>query len=398
MASWRAPGSANRAELGVRGDGEPDAERGAAARSGAVGRDGPAVRLDQMADDREAEPEPAVDAGRRGVRLAEALEDVRGELGGIPMPLSRTESSTAPPTCASRTSTRPPVGVNLMAFESRFQATCCSRPGSPATSRRAPRTRWLDRDLPRGRRRPHRLDGRLEDRAEIDGPDVQPELPAHDPRHVEQVVHDLGLGAGAALDGLDRARHRSRVELPAAEQARPPSTELSGVRSSCESVAMNSSLARLACSASARASRSRARRATRSSSMRRRCAISARSAASTSLRRSSIHCTSQTVSHTTTTPVTMAETTTRETPTIASYFAARRAPTTNTQPSAIGRSAMARSSRRAVNPALPRDTTTRMKPCSGRASRIPMHSTASATPAWTETWVSGLSPPIDSTP
>src|SRR5205814_10397357 len=47
--------------------------------SGAVGAHRPAVKLDEVAHDREAEPEATLAASRRAVRLPEALEDVRQE-------------------------------------------------------------------------------------------------------------------------------------------------------------------------------------------------------------------------------------------------------------------------------------------------------------------------------
>src|SRR5213594_2417225 len=46
----------------------------------AVRGDGPAVLLDEMTDDREAEAQPAVGATDRAVGLPETLEDVRQEL------------------------------------------------------------------------------------------------------------------------------------------------------------------------------------------------------------------------------------------------------------------------------------------------------------------------------
>ena len=48
---------------------------------GAVGLDRPAVLLDEMAHDRQAEAEAAVHAGVGGVGLGEAIEDVRQEPG-----------------------------------------------------------------------------------------------------------------------------------------------------------------------------------------------------------------------------------------------------------------------------------------------------------------------------
>ena len=63
------------------GDRQAHDERRALALAGALGPHRAAVQLDQLLDDRQAQPQPAVAAGRRGVGLAEPLEDVRQELG-----------------------------------------------------------------------------------------------------------------------------------------------------------------------------------------------------------------------------------------------------------------------------------------------------------------------------
>jgi hypothetical protein len=48
----------------------------------------------------------------------------------------------------------------------------------------------------------HRIDRRLDDRGQIDRPHVQAELPRDDARHVEQVLDELVLRLGVALDDL----------------------------------------------------------------------------------------------------------------------------------------------------------------------------------------------------
>ena len=53
--------------------------------------------------------------------------------GRMPIPVSLTRMTAFPPTSRRRTSTRPPRGVNLMAFDSRFQITCWRRSASPST-------------------------------------------------------------------------------------------------------------------------------------------------------------------------------------------------------------------------------------------------------------------------
>ena len=54
--------------------------------------------------------------------------------GVMPCPVSVTVMTTSAPAPAHSSSTRPPRGVNLIALESRFQTTCCRRPGSPETT------------------------------------------------------------------------------------------------------------------------------------------------------------------------------------------------------------------------------------------------------------------------
>jgi len=59
----------------------------------------------------------------------------------MPWPASTTLTSTWSVADSMKTSTRPPSGVNLIAFASRFQITCCSRSASPLTVRE-PGTSW----------------------------------------------------------------------------------------------------------------------------------------------------------------------------------------------------------------------------------------------------------------
>src|SRR5262249_59941708 len=51
----------------------------------------------------------------------------------MPLPVSLTVMRTLSAAPSIRNSTRPPSGVNLMAFVSRFHTTCCNRVESPST-------------------------------------------------------------------------------------------------------------------------------------------------------------------------------------------------------------------------------------------------------------------------
>ena len=57
--------------------------------------------------------------------------------GGIPLPRSVTRRRANPFSAVTPTSTTPPDGENLTAFDSRLLSTCCMRSGSTRTGTRA---------------------------------------------------------------------------------------------------------------------------------------------------------------------------------------------------------------------------------------------------------------------
>ena len=77
-------------------------------------------------------------------------------------------------------------------------------------------------DLLRLRRRPHRLDGGVDHPRHLDPADVQLHLAGDDPRHVEHVLDEAGLGLHVALDDLQPAHPRRLVDLLLAQDAGPP--------------------------------------------------------------------------------------------------------------------------------------------------------------------------------
>ena len=58
-------------------------------------------------------------------------------------------------------------------------------------------------DLPRVGGRAAGVDGVTGHRREIDVADVEMQLAGGDARHVEQVLHELGLGVRVAVDAID---------------------------------------------------------------------------------------------------------------------------------------------------------------------------------------------------
>ena len=154
----------------------------------------------------------------------------------------------------SRRVTRPPASVNFTAFESRFQMICCTRSASPIIQGAATSKCFLS-STPRAAAAGATTSIAASAIArEIDRLQLEPQLAAHDPRHVEHVVDQAGLGDGVAIDDL--AAPASSIAGSTWRPSRilvQPSTALSGVRISCDSVARNSSLTRTASSATARA-------------------------------------------------------------------------------------------------------------------------------------------------
>ena len=119
----------------------------------------------------------------------------------------------------------------------------------------------LERGCPWRRPRAHRLDRGVDERVGIERLHVEAQLAGHDPAHVEQVLDELGLRRARCARSTRGPR---AVRLGAAAVTRSscaqPRMAFSGVRSSCDSVARNSSLIR-SCARPRRAPRARSRAA-----------------------------------------------------------------------------------------------------------------------------------------
>jgi hypothetical protein len=93
-----------------------------------------AMQLDEMAHDRQTQAEAAFGTRARRIGLAgSARTRAEGTPVSIPRPVSVTRMTASLPAASTRIVTCPPSGVNLIAFERRFHATCCSRAASAAT-------------------------------------------------------------------------------------------------------------------------------------------------------------------------------------------------------------------------------------------------------------------------
>lgn len=86
----------------------------------------------------------------------------------------------------------------------------------------------LEADLLRLRGRAHRVERSVHDGLEVDGADIQAELPADDPGYVEQVVDQLHLGVGVPHDDVQRPGRGVPVELTGLQHPRIPIDGIEG--------------------------------------------------------------------------------------------------------------------------------------------------------------------------
>ena len=179
------------------------------------------MELDQVPHQREAEPEPAVASRRRPLRLAEALEDVRQEISRDAAPVVLDDD--------------PAVSVVLVQREADFAAARAElhriREEVPDDLLEAIR---IADDLDHVRIDladdgdvlgfggwPGGLEGVAHDVAEIDRREVEAQLARDDPRHVEDVLDELDLDGGVALDDLEPTRVRRARDLGTPQHPRP---------------------------------------------------------------------------------------------------------------------------------------------------------------------------------
>src|SRR5262249_31764416 len=131
--------------------------------------------------------------------------------GSMPRPESLTIRLTRWPARFIRNSTRPPSGVNLIAFCNRFQTTCRSRAASQSNCFGAlPNRAVRSIRLAYAGRAPS-LACPFQHQPQVSRREFEFELAADDARRVEQVFDQLLLHSCVAIDDLAVARDHRRV-------------------------------------------------------------------------------------------------------------------------------------------------------------------------------------------
>ena len=133
------------------------------------------------------------------------------------MPVSSISRSAVSPSAFRRTSTRPPFGVNLSAFETRLSSICASR---AAIAVELPDAADVcgQHDPLRVRDRRGGLDALVHDQTEIDGLALDRELARLDLGEEEQVAHELEQPLRVPLDDLEVAPAPGLGRLEVLEQ------------------------------------------------------------------------------------------------------------------------------------------------------------------------------------
>jgi hypothetical protein len=95
--------------------------------AGAIGMDGAAMQLDKVTHNRQTKSQPSVAPRAAAISLAETLENVRQKIGCDALTRVNHLHLRIRAGAFEAHLTWPPLGVNLMALESRFHTTCCKR-------------------------------------------------------------------------------------------------------------------------------------------------------------------------------------------------------------------------------------------------------------------------------
>ena len=195
--------------------GHLDAEYGPEVLPNAGGREAAAVLLDDRTADHQPQPQAAEVAARTRGSPARKLRRSGAASGSMPMPVSLTSRISLVSVGIRRTpiahretgpSLLPPAGVNLIAFLTRFQRTCCSRIGSAST--------WCP---PRVRSRESSacaeilladFDDVVNQFVGVDDLALQVELAGSNASQVQEVIDQPGLQSDIAADHVQHVAER----------------------------------------------------------------------------------------------------------------------------------------------------------------------------------------------
>ena len=204
--------------------------------------DGAAVQLDDLAHQRQPQPQPAMPPARRRICLAEPIEHIGQEvaadaLSGVADDQVRRRSAPAV-TCTSHAA----AGLGeLHRVRQQVPDDLLQPIGSPLTVGTAPRSTTCDRDLLGGGRRRDDVDRRLTTTRQRRPASISSRsLPLMTRAMSSRSSTSRSCDGRVALDDLERVR-RDLIDGCVRRIRVQPSTALSGVRISCDSVARNSS-------------------------------------------------------------------------------------------------------------------------------------------------------------
>ena len=182
--------------------GQADGELAPLAGALARGRDAPAVHLDELLDERQADPEPALGAGQRAVPLGEEVEDAGQQLGRDADARVPDLDDDVRPLAAGRERDAAP-GVGVLGGVGQEVDEDLLEPDRVGLEPQGPRG---ERDgqlvLPLLDERADGLDGTADDRREVERLLAELDLAPRDAGDVQQVVDQPGQVPDLPLDDL----------------------------------------------------------------------------------------------------------------------------------------------------------------------------------------------------
>src|SRR5437899_8185196 len=201
---------------------QPHHEGRALPLTGTLGVDAATVELREVADEREADPEPAVATRASALALSQPVEDIRQDLGRDALPRIADDDLDVRSHALQ-------LYLDPTVLRSELHGILEQIPDDllqPSRIAADQKTRRLqDRLEPNALRlggASDRLQRVLDEIAQVDRLDHEAHAAAHHPRHVEQIVDEPDLRIDVSDDDLHRATGLCLTELTALDERRPP--------------------------------------------------------------------------------------------------------------------------------------------------------------------------------
>ncbi len=174
-----------------------------------------------MTDNRQPQAETAVRSGAGGIGLSEAIKDIGKKIGGDPHPGVGDPDVNVEVGSLHLNGNAPLFRRELDGIRQKIPDDLLKPIGIGQDGDRRIGESERDRNPLGVGRRLNGLDRRLNDRGDLDLPDVEMKLPGDNPGNVEQILDQLRLSRGVSRDRLQPATRCFFIEVSPLQQLRP---------------------------------------------------------------------------------------------------------------------------------------------------------------------------------